>query len=138
MNCRGSIILFVIALAVVSLAGCGSSPNPEVQLGGISLIDYLDGVMARTQRALGTVVDGATAQKAADELKLINQDLDDLVFHAPKLSSEGKEIFRKEVAKRLIEIKDMRGFISNNRGLEGVLGEQMQAMVEKMESLLSL
>lgn len=127
-----------IALALVLLAGCGGGPSPAVQLGGISLVEVLDGIMASTQRTLGTVVDGPSAQKAAGELKLINHDLDDLVFNAPKLSDEGKTEFRKEVAKRLVEIKDLRGFIAGNRGLEGVLGEEMQSMVDKMEGLLSI
>ncbi len=128
------IILCVLSVAVVSAPGCGGGgPNPAMELGGINTGEVLQGLLARTQRAMSQVnsVDGAKA--ANEELLRINQDYDDLLFHIPKLSDEGRAALAKKSSRALPEMRSMVNQIHEMPALDEVLGETLDQMVAKLE-----
>ena len=126
----------VVLLAVLCLAGCGGGNSPEMELGGINTGDYLDGLLSRTFRALGSINSMESAEAAVPVLKAINDDYDDLIYHIPKLSEKGRADMSKKAQKALPEIQDMARRINDTPGLSGVLGPSMDAMVEKIGLLL--
>ena len=77
-------------LAVFWLAGCGGGNNANMELGGINTGDMLDGLLARTSKTLGSVNSMQSAEAAVPQLEAINDYFDDLIYHIPKLSQEGR------------------------------------------------
>ena len=126
----------VFLLAALFLAGCGGGNSPEMELGGINTGDFLDGLLARTFRALGSINSMESAEAAAPVLKAINDDYDDLIYHIPKLSVKGRENMSKKARNALPEIQDMARRINDTPGLSSILGPEMDTMVEKIGYLL--
>ncbi len=131
--------IFLIALALVlglGLVGCGGGNSPNLELGGINTGDMLDGLLARTFRALGSVNSMQAAEAAVPQLKTINDDFDDLIYHIPKLSDEGRSELSNKAKKAMPEIQDMARRINDMPGLSDILGSEMNSMVEKLGLLL--
>lgn len=126
----------VLILAVAILAGCGGSNSEDMELGGINTGDMLDGLLARTFKALGGINSMESAQKAAPKLKAINDDFDDLIYHIPKLSEKGRADLSKKAKRALPEIQDTARRINDMPGLKDILGKSMDDMVEKLSLLL--
>ena len=128
---------FAIATLIV-LAGCGGSkPSEDVKLGGIALTEVLDGLMNRTNQALRGISDGPSADAAKKSLAAIDEDFDDLAFHLPKLSPDGRTEFAKHVEKRLPEMEQMRAMVHRSPQLSMLLGDEMDRIATKMAGLLS-
>ena len=128
---------FALVLALLAGAvGCGGGNSQEMELGGINTGDMLDGLLARTMRALNSVNSMETAQAAVPVLDAINDDFDDLIYHVPKLSENGRAEMAAKAKKSLPQIQDMAARINDMPGLSGVLGPSMNAMVEKITLLL--
>ncbi len=123
-------------LLIIAVAGCGGGNSPEMELGGINTGDVLDGLLARTFRALGGINSMQSAEAAAPLLEAINDDYDDLIYHIPGLSEKGRENMSKKARKALPEIQDMAQRINDTPGLSAILGPSMDAMVEKIGQLL--
>ena len=124
-------------ILVLSLAGCGGGGNsPNMELGGINTGDMLDGLLDRTFRTLGSVNSIETAEAAVPQLKAINDDFDDLIYHIPKLSPEGRNEMSNKARKAFPEINDMASRINEMGSLGKILGPEMDAMVEKVKMLL--
>ena len=136
MKLRHGIPAAVFLLAVLFLAGCGGGNSQNMELGGINTGDMLDGLLARTYRALGSVNSMQSAEAAAPQLKAINDDFDDLIYHVPKLSEDGRAEMSKKAKKALPEIQDMARRINDMQGLSDILGPSMDAMVDKLSQLL--
>ena len=136
MKSRNGIPVTIFLLLALFLAGCGGGNSPEMELGGINTGDYLDGLLARTFRALGGINSMESAEAAAPVLKAINDDYDDLIYHLPKLSEKGRENMSKKARNALPEIQDMARRINDTPGLSSILGPEMDAMVEKIGYLL--
>ena len=136
MKLRHGIPAAVFLLAVLFLAGCGGGNSQNMELGGINTGDMLDGLLARTYRALGSVNSMQSAEAAAPQLKAINDDFDDLIYHVPKLSEDGRAEMSKKAKKALPEIQDMARRINDMQGLSDILGPSMDAMVDKLGQLL--
>lgn len=126
----------IFLLVVFILAGCGGGNSPNMELGGINTGDMLDGLLARTFRALGSVDSMQSAEAAVPQLTAINDDFDDLIYHVPKMSEEGRSELSKKAKKALPEIQDMAQRINDMPGLNNILGPSMNAMVEKLGLLL--
>ena len=126
----------VFLLAVLFLAGCGGGNSPNMELGGINTGDVLDGLLARTYRTLGGVNSMESAEAAVPLLQAINDDFDDLIYHVPKLSDEGRTELSKKAKRALPEIQDMARRINDMQGLSDILGPSMDAMVDKLGQLL--
>jgi len=126
----------VLLLLILSVAGCGGGNSPEMELGGINTGDYLDGLLSRTFRALNSINSMESAEAAVPQLKAINDDYDDLIYHLPKLSDKGRADMSKKARKALPEIQDMARRINDTPGLSGILGPSMDSMVEKIGLLL--
>ena len=121
----------------LGLAGCGGGGNsPNMELGGLNTGDMLDGLLDRTFRTLGGVNSMQTAEAAVPQLKAINDDFDDLIYHLPKLTLEGRNEMSNKARKAYPEIKDMAQRINDMPGLNTILGPEMNAMVEKLGMLL--
>ena len=136
MKLRNGIPAAVILVLVLFLAGCGGGNSQEMELGGINTGDYLDGLLARTSRTLGSINSMESAEAAVPHLQAINDDYDDLIFHLPKLSEKGRTDMAKKAQKALPGIQDMARRINDTPGLSSVLGPQMDAMVDKIAQLL--
>lgn len=136
MKLRHGIPAAVFLLAVLFLAGCGGGNSQNMELGGINTGDMLDGLLARTYRALGSVNSMQSAEAAAPQLKAINDDFDDLIYHVPKLSEDGRAEMSKKAKRALPEIQDMARRINDMQGLSDILGPSMDAMVDKLSQLL--
>ena len=136
MKLRNGIPAAVILVLVLFLAGCGGGNSQEMELGGINTGDYLDGLLARTSRTLGSINSMESAEAAVPHLQAINDDYDDLIFHLPKLSEKGRTDMAKKAQKALPEIQDMARRINDTPGLSGILGPSMDSMVEKIGLLL--
>jgi hypothetical protein len=126
--------LFLVS--VFFLAGCGGGNSQNMELGGINTGDMLDGLLSRTMRTLGTVNSMQSAEAAVPQLKAINDDFDDLIYHLPKLSEEGRVEMSKKAKRSMPEIQDMARRINEMQGLGTILGPEMNAMVEKLGLLL--
>jgi len=126
----------IFLLSVFFLVGCGGGNSPEMELGGINTGDMFDGLLARTFRALGSVTSMQTAEAAVPQLKAINDDFDDLIYHIPKLSEKGRAEMSKKAKNAMPEIQDMAQRINDMPGLSGILGPSMNTMVEKLGLLL--
>lgn len=136
MKLSNGIPATVFLLLVLFLAGCGGGNSPEMELGGINTGDVLDGLLARTFRALGGINSMESAEAAVPVLKAINDDYDDLIYHIPKLSEKGRDNMSKKAKKALPEIQDMARRINDTPGLSSILGPEMDAMVDKIGQLL--
>ena len=124
-------------ILVLGLAGCGGGGNsPNMELGGINTGDMLDGLLDRTMRTLGSVNSIQSAEAAVPQLKAINDDFDDLIYHLPKLSPEGRNEMSNKARTAFPEINDMARRINEMGSLGKILGPEMDAMVEKVKFLL--
>lgn len=138
MTLNRNVLIAGSLLALLSaVAGCGGSSNSQdMELGGINTGDMLDGLLARTFRALQSVNSMETAQAAVPTLDAINDDFDDLIYHIPKLSEKGRAEMSGKAKKALPEIQDMARRINDIPGLSDILGPSMNTMVEKITLLL--
>jgi len=123
-------------LAALFLAGCGGGNSPNMELGGINTGDMLDGLLARTYRALGSVNSMQSAEAAVPQLQAINDDFDDLIYHIPKLSDDGRTEMSKKAKRAMPEIQDMARRINDMQGLSDILGPSLDTMVDKLGQLL--
>ena len=127
----------LILVLIAGLAGCGGGGNSqEMELGGINTGDMLDGLLNRTFRALDSVNSMQTAEAAVPQLDAINDDFDDLIYHIPKLSEQGRAEMSMKAKKALPEIQDTAQRINEIPGLADILGPSMNTMVEKLTLLL--
>lgn len=127
----------LILVLLLGLVGCGGGGNSqEMELGGINTGDMLDGLLARTMRALDSVNSMESAEAAVPVLEAINDDYDDLIYHIPKLSEKGRADMSKKAKSAMPQIQDMARRINDMPGLSGVLGPSMNSMVEKIGLLL--
>jgi len=131
-------VLVTAVLLIVALAcsiGCSSKPSEEVKLGGIALTDILQGLLDRTGRALSSVYDMNSAEAAKMDLQAINDDYDDLIYHAPKLSYEGQDELAKKARKAMPTLQHTVRNINESPAMSEVLGPEMNAMFEKLGML---
>ena len=134
---RKSLLGTLALILVMSLAGCGGGGNsPDMELGGLNTGDMLDGLLDRTMRTLGSVNGIQSAEAAVPQLKAINDDFDDLIYHLPKLTPEGRNEMSTKARKAFPEIQDMANRINEMGSLGKILGPEMDAMVEKVKLLL--
>lgn len=126
----------LVLVLLLGLAGCGGGNSPEMELGGINTGDYLDGLLDRTMRALGSVNSMDSANAAVPVLEAINDDYDDLIYHLPKLSENGRNDMSKKAKQAMPQIQDMARSINDMPGLSDILGPSMNSMVEKIGLLI--
>lgn len=128
-------VLALTLLVALTLAGCGGGPSEEVKLGGIDTTEMLQGLLDRTARTLGTVYDIQSAEAAVAPLKAINDDYDDLLYHVDKLSPKGRQELAKKAQNSLPSMQQAVGRINQIEALAGILGPQMNPMLEKLTKL---
>ncbi len=126
--------LGVLVLLSFALVGCGGGgPEPELVLGGIDAGAMLQGLLDRTDRSLAQVnsIDGA--KKAEAELRRINEDYDDLLFHLQKLSDKGRTKLARDARRALPQMRATVAQIHEMPALDDVLGATLNQMLAKLE-----
>ena len=126
------LILLLVLVSVLPLTGCAPGPDLTVGPGGISQGAALDGLLARTQRAMAQVNSVDSAKKANEDLIRINEDYDDLLFHMQKLEFNGRIAMAKKSMSALPEMQRMVAQIHEMPALDDILGETLDLMVEKL------
>ena len=128
------IVLLILSAAMVVVPGCGGGgPDPTMELGGINTGEVLQGLLARTQRAMSQVNSIDAAKRAKTELLRINEDYDDLLYHIPNLSDEGRAALAKQSSRALPEMQAMVNQIHEMPALDDILGVTLDEMVAKLE-----
>lgn len=135
---RLTVAVCLLIAGLLLLAGCGGSSNQNLKLGGIDLGEVLEGLVARTQKALGSVRDQTSAVAASKQLDLISQDFDDLAYHVPKLPVDGQIALTKKVSQNLGQMEEMAASVNGSPALKSILGGQMKTLVAKMKGLMAL
>jgi hypothetical protein len=135
MRNRALVSILALTVLVAAAGGCGGKSSEEVKLGGIDTTEMLQGLLDRTARALGGVRDMPSAEAAAKQLGMINDDYDDLLYHVDKLSPKGREELAKKAQKSLPQLQSAVSQINSNGVLAEILGAEMNAMLEKLGRL---
>lgn len=138
MSRRLSPVLAVSCLVVMVLAGCGGGqPSPEVRLQGIALTEVLDGLLIRAVRTLSSINSLDTAEAAAPELTIINDDFYDLRYHAVKLSDVGQRELAEHAHKQYYQLQSMVDMVGGSPALDNVIGGEMATMMVHLEALMA-
>ena len=127
--------LWLLAVIVV---GCGGPKYDEsLQMPNFNYGEVLDGHMRRAEQAMMSVRDMASAQAAADQLHLINQDLDDVVFNAPRLTEDGQIALGQIAAGHLVEVQRLKADIDRSPVLADVFGVELETMMGYLQTMAS-
>lgn len=133
---RRLLVPCALCLLMLVQAGCASKPSEDVRLGGIALTDVLDGLVKRANRVLSTINGLEAADAAVPELKAINDDFEDLRFHAPKLSAKGQDELAKRAKKYYNDINGMTAAVLDSPALATRIGGEMEAMLGHLTALM--
>jgi hypothetical protein len=137
MRCAFAPVLCALA-AVLILAGCGGkSYHESLQMQHFNYGEVLDGHMMRAERAMLQVRDIESARAAAAKIALINQDIADVVYNAPRLSPEGQIELGKIAAEHLTEVQRLKGEIDRSPPLAEVFGKDLEDMVGYLTVMVS-
>ena len=134
---RFRVIPQVLLLALL-VVGCGGPEYDEsLQMPNFNYGEVLDGHMRRAEQAMMSVRDMASAQAAADQLHLINQDLDDVVFNAPRLTEDGQIALGQIAAGHLVEVQRLKADIDRSPALADVFGVELETMMGYLQTMAS-
>lgn len=126
-------ILIVAALA----AGCGGKRYDEsLQMPNFNYGEVLDGHMRRAEQAMTQVRDLASAQAAAAKIRLINQDLADVVYNAPRLSDDGQIALSRIAAGHLTEVQRLKAEIDRSPARADVFGRDLEDMIAQLTMIV--
>ncbi len=127
------IALFILTAAML-VAGCGGKKYDESLWGeNVNYGEVLDGFMRRAEQGMMQIRDMASAQAASDNIGMINKDLDDLVYNAPRLSDQGQIELGKIAAEHLTKVQSLKADLDRNP----MLGEVFEANLNEMMALLT-
>jgi len=135
MNLRGmarAIFLLVLVLLVV---GCSGKPS-IYERGGISTTDLLNNILDQTTTVLSDVFNVESANAALPQLMSLNEDFDRLIEVSDELSPEGRQELAEKAARAMPGLKANARRINGQRGINDVLGEEINRMVFKLSELL--
>jgi hypothetical protein len=138
MSRRPSPVPCFIGLVLLLFAGCGGSkPSEDVKLGGIALTEVLDGLMNRATRTLSGINGLTAAEAAVPQLRAINDDFEDLRFHAPKLPEAGQTELAKRARHHYPQLEAMVGAVQRSPALASLLGAEMDRMLAHLSMLMA-
>jgi uncharacterized protein (DUF433 family) len=132
---RQTTTMILAALLLAGLAGCSSGPGEEVKLGGISLIEVIDGLGVRTQQVLQGLRRGQSPEAVAAEMQAINEGYDDLIFHAWKLPAKGQQELAKRARQQQSTVQDLIWAVEGSP-LQRTLNPSLVDMLDKVETLM--
>ena len=95
-------------------------------------LEMLQGLLDRTSRTLSSVRDMKSAKAAAVDLRAINDDFDDMIYHVPKLSYAGQEELAKKAQKSMPMLQQAVRHINESPAMSEILGAEMNAMFDKL------
>ena len=134
---RFRVIPQLLLLAVI-VVGCGGPKYDEsLQMPNFNYGEVLDGHMRRAEQAMMSVRDLPSAEAAANQLHLINQDLDDVVYNAPRMSEDGQIALGVIAADHLVEVKRLKANIDQSPVLADVFGEELETMMAYLQTMAS-
>jgi len=119
-------------MSALTLGACSSEPDPSTELGGINMGEALNGILARTQQIMSNVNSTESAKKANKELIRVSQDYDDLLYHVPQMSEEGRVALAKQAQRALPELQELARQINDMPALADIMGETLNEMAEKL------
>jgi len=118
--------------------GCGGkSYDQSLQGAEVNYGEVLDGFMNRAEQAMMGVRDMQSAQAAADRIRLVNQDLADLVYNAPRLSQDGQIELGKIAAQHLTQVQQLKGQIDRSPQLAQIFDQDLTEMMEYLTVMVS-
>ena len=126
-----------LTLTLFCLIGCGGSPSYNDSMvasegAGINMGEALAGLIARTQQTMSKVGDISSAEQAQPELHRISQDFDDLLYHVPRLSEQGRFDISKQARQFLPQMQDMASRVHEVPALYDVIGKDLDEIAEKL------
>jgi len=134
---RFRVIPQLLLLAVI-VVGCGGPKYDEsLQMPNFNYGEVLDGHMRRAEQAMMSVRDLPSAEAAANQLHLINQDLDDVVYNAPRMSEDGQIALGVIAAQHLVEVQRLKADIDRNPTLARVFDVELETMMAYLQTMAS-
>ena len=131
-------VMSLVGLLAVFVVGCGGPKYDEsLQMPNFNYGEVLDGHMRRAEQAMMTVRDLPSAEAAADQLHLINQDLDDVVYNAPRMSEDGQIALGQIAAEHLVEVQRLKASIDESPALAKVFGVELETMMGYLQTMAS-
>ncbi len=132
-----STTLCILAVSLL-MTGCGGKKyDASLQGENVNYGEVLDGFMKRAETAVMQVQDMPSARKAADTIGLVNQNLDDLVYNAPRLSEQGQIELGRIAAEHLTEVQRLKRDIDRNPVLAEVFEQDLTDMIGQLTKLVS-
>jgi len=129
------IVSTVLAIAVfVLLAGCSSKPH-ELERGGLSAGDLMQGLLDKTMVTLGGVTSQKSAEEALPVLEGINKEFENLIDTKDDLSEQGQADLSAQAAKTMPGLKDITQRI-NMQSYGDILRPTMHEMISNLTKLL--
>jgi hypothetical protein len=130
------ILVPVAILAMILMAaGCGSSVS-HLEKGGINANDLLDNLTDKTTRILSDVVNVEAAKAALPQLQAVNEGYDRLIDEAQDLSPNARIELSDQARKAMPGLKENARRMNSKRGVEDIIGPEMNKMVTKLSKLL--
>lgn len=130
------ILIPVAILAMVLMAsGCGSKVS-HLETGGINANDLLDNLSDKTTRILSDVVNVESAKAALPQLQAVNEGYDRLIDEVEDLSPNARIELSEQARRAMPGLKENARRLNNKRGIDDIIGPEMNKMVTKLSKLL--
>ncbi|MCP4290286.1 MAG: hypothetical protein GY780_00450 [bacterium] len=133
-NQRILLMLAVMAIALTTV-GCGGKTS-HLETGGINATDLLNNLLDKTNRILSDVVNTESAERALPELQAVNEGFDRLIEEMDGLSPAGRNEISEKAAQAMPGLKGNARRLNSKRGIEDIIGPEMNLMVTKLSKLL--
>lgn len=133
---RNKILMTVAILSMVLVAaGCGSKVS-HLETGGINANDMLDNLLDKTTRIISNVYNEDAANAALPQLQAVNEGYDRLIDEVDDLSPAARTQLSEQAAKAMPGLKENARRMNSKRGIEDIIGPEMNRMVMKLSKLL--
>ena len=118
------------------IVGCGSSPNPALNLGGIDIEEVFSGQINRVYQIMGGITTLDTVDKALPELQAVSMNMDDLIFNSQKLSPEGQTALSMLALKAAPDLEALVKQVKSSPATRDALGGTMDEILAKVMKMI--
>ncbi len=133
---RFSTALLLILFSLLLVSGCGSKPNPALNLGGIDIEEVFNGQIKRVRQIMGGINTMDSVDKALPELQAVSMNFDDLIYNSEKLSEEGQTALSLLAVKAAPEMESLVRQVESSPVTRDALGGTMKEIFEKVRQLI--